>query len=42
MADKVFNIEEEVEKYGLQVNILPLATVGKQMTKSNALLTKKY
>lgn len=41
MADKGFNIEEEVEKCGLQLNIPPFATIGKQMTKSDALLTKK-
>lgn len=40
MADKGFNIEEEVEKCGLQLNIPPFATIGKQMTKSDALLTK--
>jgi hypothetical protein len=31
MADKGFNIEEEVEKCGLQLNIPPFATIGKQM-----------
>lgn len=41
MADKGFNIEEEVEKCELQLNIPPFATTGKQMTKSDALLTKK-
>lgn len=41
MADKGFNIEEEVEKCGLHLNIPPFATIGKQMTKSDALLTKK-
>lgn len=40
MADKGCNIEEEVEKCGLQLNIPPFATIGKQMTKSDALLTK--
>ncbi|XP_061177647.1 uncharacterized protein LOC133186406 isoform X2 [Saccostrea echinata] len=41
MADKGFNIEEEVEKCGLQLNIPPFATIGKRMSKSDALLTKK-
>lgn len=41
MADKGFNIEEEVEKCGVQLNILPFATIGKRKTKSDALLTKK-
>lgn len=36
-----FNIEVEVENCGLQLNIPPFATIEKQMTKSDALLTKK-
>lgn len=34
MADKGFNIEKEVEKCGLRLNIPPFATQGKQMSKS--------
>lgn len=41
MADKGFNIEKEVEKCGLTLNIPPFATQGKQMSKSDAMFTKK-
>lgn len=40
MADMGFNIEEEVEKCGVQLNIPSFVTIGKQMTKSDALLIK--
>lgn len=40
MGDEGFNTEEEVDKCGLQLNIPPFPTTGKQMTKSGALLTK--
>ncbi|KAK3104859.1 hypothetical protein FSP39_011847 [Pinctada imbricata] len=41
MADKGFNIEEEVRKCGLVLNIPPFSRQGKQMSSSDALLTKK-
>jgi hypothetical protein len=41
MADKGFNIEAEVGKCGLKLNIPPFATQGKQMSKSDAIFTKK-
>lgn len=40
MGDEGFNTEEEVDKCGLQLNIPPFPTTGKQMTQSGALLTK--
>lgn len=41
MADKGFNIHAEVEECGLQLNIPPFARSGTQMTKHDALHTKK-
>ncbi|KAK3102870.1 hypothetical protein FSP39_014561 [Pinctada imbricata] len=41
MADKGFNIKEEVESVGLELNIPPFAQSGKQMDQHDALYTKK-
>ncbi|XP_060067919.1 uncharacterized protein LOC132548115 [Ylistrum balloti] len=41
MADKGFNIHSEVEECGLKLNIPPFARSGVQMTKHDALHTKK-
>jgi len=41
MADKGFNITEEVEKLGLKLNLPPFARSGIQMPPDDVDLTKK-